>query len=232
MITLKGIKKSFYNGKKKVEVLKGIDLYVAKGEKIAIVGPSGSGKTTLLNLVGGLDKPDEGVLLWGDKPIDFQNEEVLTQYRKSQIGFIFQFYHLMPELTVFENVILPGLMAGWRRNDCYQRGEELLRRLNLFDKASSKIYVLSGGERQKVAIARALFLKPQLLLADEPTGNLDTDSAKEVIKLILELNQMHNLTLMLVTHNMSLAQKMDKIYLLKEGFIVEYNHSHTEEITS
>ncbi|MFN3920901.1 MAG: ABC transporter ATP-binding protein [Caldimicrobium sp.] len=228
MIKLKGIKKSFYNGGKKVEILKGIDLEIKKGEKIAIVGPSGSGKTTLLNIIGTLDMPDEGTIIWEDRPINFQKEEELANLRKNKIGFVFQFYHLLPELTVLENIILPGLIAGWSRKRALEKGEELLKRLNLWEKHSSKIYVLSGGERQKVAIGRAIFLNPLLLLADEPTGNLDPESGREVINLFLELNAAYALTLIMVTHNLFLAKNMDKVYLLKEGFIVEYNNFKVE----
>lgn len=229
MIKLKGITKSFYNGEKRIKILKGIDLEIMKGEKIAIVGPSGSGKTTLLNIIGTLDKPDEGTITWEERLIDFQKEEELASLRKNKIGFVFQFYHLMPELTVMENTILPGLMAGWSWERAIKRGEELLKRLNLWEKHTSKIYVLSGGERQKVAIARALFLNPTLLLADEPTGNLDPESGREVIKLFLELNAAYALTLIMVTHNLALAKNMDKVYLLKEGFIVEYRYPKIEE---
>lgn len=229
MIKLKGITKSFYNGEKRIKILKGIDLEIMKGEKIAIVGPSGSGKTTLLNIIGTLDKPDEGTITWEERLIDFQKEEELASLRKNKIGFVFQFYHLMPELTVMENIILPGLMAGWSWERAIKRGEELLKRLNLWEKHTSKIYVLSGGERQKVAIARALFLNPTLLLADEPTGNLDPESGREVIKLFLELNAAYALTLIMVTHNLALAKNMDKVYLLKEGFIVEYRYPKIEE---
>lgn len=229
MIKLKGITKSFYNGEKRIKILKGIDLEIMKGEKIAIVGPSGSGKTTLLNIIGTLDKPDEGTITWEERLIDFQKEEELASLRKNKIGFVFQFYHLMPELTVMENIILPGLMAGWSWERAIKRGEELLKRLNLWEKHTSKIYVLSGGERQKVAVARALFLNPTLLLADEPTGNLDPESGREVIKLFLELNAAYALTLIMVTHNLALAKNMDKVYLLKEGFIVEYRYPKIEE---
>ncbi|MFN3505540.1 MAG: ABC transporter ATP-binding protein [Caldimicrobium sp.] len=224
MLKLEGIKKSFFNGKKKVEVLRGINLEVKRGEKIAIVGPSGSGKTTLLNIIGTLDEPDEGLLLWEGKVLSFQDEEELANFRMKSIGFVFQFYHLMPELTVMENIILPGMISGWSKEKLLMRGMYLLEKLNLKEKKEAKIYTLSGGERQKVAIARALFLNPQLLLADEPTGNLDPESASEVIKLFLELNKCYQLSIILVTHNLELAKNMDKVYLLKEGFIVEYNY--------
>ncbi|MFN4196518.1 MAG: ABC transporter ATP-binding protein [Caldimicrobium sp.] len=224
MLTLKGIKKSFFNGGKRVEVLRGIDLKVEKGEKVAIVGPSGSGKTTLLNIIGTLDEPDEGLILWEGKEISFHDEKELANFRMKRIGFVFQFYHLMPELNVIENIILPGMISGWSKEKLIRRGKELLERLNLADKEEAKIYTLSGGERQKVAIARALFLNPQLLLADEPTGNLDSESASEVMKLFLELNESYQLSIILVTHNLELAKNMDKVYLLKEGFIVEYKY--------
>ncbi|MFN3406757.1 MAG: ABC transporter ATP-binding protein [Caldimicrobium sp.] len=224
MLTLKGIKKSFFNGKKRVEVLRRVDLKVERGEKVAIVGPSGSGKTTLLNIIGTLDEPEEGLIMWEGKEISFNDEEELANFRRKSIGFVFQFYHLMPELNVMENIILPGMISGWGKEKLLKRAEELLERLNLLDKKEAKIYTLSGGERQKVAIARALFLNPQLLLADEPTGNLDPDSATEVMKLFLELNDIYQLSIILVTHNLELAKNMDKVYLLKEGFIVEYKY--------
>ncbi|MFN3568079.1 MAG: ABC transporter ATP-binding protein [Caldimicrobium sp.] len=224
MITIKGIKKSFFNGRKRIEVLRGVDLKVERGEKVAIVGPSGSGKTTLLNIIGTLDEPDEGLIMWEGKGISFNDEEELANFRRKNIGFVFQFYHLMPELNVMENIILPGMISGWSKERLLRRAEELLERLNLVDKKEAKIYTLSGGERQKVAIARALFLNPQLLLADEPTGNLDPYSATEVMKLFLELNDIYQLSIILVTHNLELAKNMDKIYLLKEGFIVEYKY--------
>ncbi len=221
-LELKGIKKVFYNGERVIEVLKEIDLWVEKGEKIAIVGPSGSGKTTLLNIIGTLDKPTSGELFINGKKIDYEKEEELSLLRRRKIGFVFQFYHLLPELNVFENLIIPGLIDGLPFGDIEKIGEELLVRLRLSHKKDARVYTLSGGERQKLAIGRALFLKPELLLADEPTGNLDPESAKEVLQLFLELNKEFNTTLLMVTHNMEIAKKMDRIYLLKEGFLVEY----------
>jgi len=221
-LQLLGIKKRFFNGNKEIEVLKGVNLEVTKGEKIAIVGPSGSGKTTLLNIIGTIDKPSEGKVFFEGKEVEFEREEELSFLRRKKIGFVFQFYHLLPELNVYENLILPGKLDELSEEEIKKRAEELLERLNLKEKAFSRIYTLSGGERQKVAIGRALFLKPELVLADEPTGNLDPESAKEVVELFLQLNRELNLTLILVTHNLEIAKKMDKIYLLKEGFLVEY----------
>jgi len=221
-LRLLGIKKRFFNGNKEIEVLKGIDLEVSKGEKIAIVGPSGSGKTTLLNIIGTIDKPSEGKVLFEGKEVEFEREEEVSFLRRKKIGFVFQFYHLLPELNVYENLILPGRLDELSEEEIKRRAEALLERLSLKEKAFSQIYTLSGGERQKVAIGRALFLKPELVLADEPTGNLDPESAKEVVELFLQLNRELNLTLILVTHNLEIAKKMDKVYLLKEGFLVKY----------
>ncbi len=217
------IKKSYFNGQKRIEVLKGVDFSVKRGEKIAIVGPSGSGKTTFLNILGTLDSPDSGELFWEGEKIDFKKEERLSFLRRKRMGFVFQFYHLMPELTLLENVILPGLMAGLIKEKAEKRAKELLEKLGLWERAYQKIYTLSGGERQKTAMARAIFLEPEVLLADEPTGNLDSESAQEVIELFLELNRKKALTLILVTHNLEIAKKMDIIYLLREGFLVKYS---------
>ncbi|BAU22971.1 ABC transporter ATP-binding protein [Caldimicrobium thiodismutans] len=223
------IKKGFSNGKKRIEVLKGINFEVNKGEKIAILGPSGSGKTTLLNILGTLERPDSGEVFWEEKVLNFRDERELSFIRRKKMGFVFQFYHLMPELNVLENIMLPGLMEGLPRKEAQKRGEELLKRLKLSEKAWQRIYTLSGGERQKVAIARAIFLSPKILFADEPTGNLDAESAKEVVQLFLELNQELSLTLVVVTHNLEIAKKMDRIYLLKEGFLVEYSETSLRE---
>lgn len=222
LLKVRNLQKSFRNGNKAVTVLKDINLEVEAGSKLAIVGPSGSGKTTLLNILGTIDRPDAGEILWEGRPLNWDAERELATLRMEKLGFVFQFYYLMPELNVEENIILPGLMAAWESGSIVERLEELLEVLNLQEKRKAKIYTLSGGERQKVAIARAVFLKPKLLLADEPTGNLDPESTKEVLKIFLELNATQGVTLILVTHNLELAQKMDKIYLLKEGFLVEY----------
>ncbi|PMP63354.1 MAG: hypothetical protein C0197_02745 [Caldimicrobium thiodismutans] len=222
-VELKNIKKVFFNGDKPIEILKGVELKVEKGEKIAIVGPSGSGKTTLLNIIGTIDKPTTGEIFFNGVGIDYQDDEKLSFFRRKKIGFVFQFYHLLPELNVFENLIIPGLIEGLSWMEIERTAKELLEKLRLIPKKDARVYTLSGGERQKLAIGRALFLKPELLLADEPTGNLDPESAKEIINLFIELNQELKITLILVTHNMEIAKKMDKVYLLKEGFLVEYN---------
>ncbi|MCS7278734.1 MAG: ABC transporter ATP-binding protein [Thermodesulfobacteriaceae bacterium] len=221
LLELREITKSFETSQGKLEILKKINLKIQKGEKISIVGPSGVGKTTLLNIIGTLDYPSSGEILFLGEKINFSDEEKLSQLRKEKIGFIFQLHYLIPEFTVVENIILPGLISNFKKEDCERRAEELLRRFNLLKRKEHKPSQLSGGERQKVAIARALFLNPPLLLADEPTGNLDPESAKEVAEVFLKVNEELNTTIILVTHNLELAQKMDKIFLLKNGFLVE-----------
>jgi len=225
VVELRGITKKYFYPQGEVEVLKGIDLKVEKGEKIAVVGPSGVGKTTLLNIIGTLDYPTSGeIYLFGEK-LDYKNDVALTKLRKEKIGFIFQLHYLMPEFTVLENVILPGLISQWKKEDCLRRAYELLEKLNLSGKENYKPFRLSGGERQKVAIARALFLNPALLLADEPTGNLDQDSAREVVDLFLKISKEIGVTVIMVTHNWELAKKMDKIFLLKNGFLVKLENT-------
>jgi len=225
VVELKGITKKYFYPQGEVEVLKGIDLKVEKGEKIAVVGPSGVGKTTLLNIIGTLDYPTSGeIYLFGEK-LDYRNDATLTKLRREKIGFIFQLHYLMPEFTVLENVILPGLISQWKKEDCLRRAYELLEKLNLSGKENYKPFRLSGGERQKVAIARALFLNPALLLADEPTGNLDQDSAREVVDLFLKISKEMGVTVIMVTHNWELAKKMDKIFLLKNGSLVKLKNT-------
>jgi len=221
IVELKEIKKKYFYPQGELEVLKRINLKVYKKDKIAIVGPSGVGKTTLLNIIGTLDYPTSGEIYFFGKKLDYSDEETLLKLRKENIGFIFQLHYLIPEFTVLENITLPGLISQWKKEDSLKRAYEILERLNLSEKKHYKPFRLSGGERQKVAIARALFLNPTLLLADEPTGNLDQESAKEVIELFLRVNEELNVTVIMVTHNWELAKKMDKIFLLKNGFLVK-----------
>ncbi|MDF2953507.1 MAG: ABC-type lipoprotein export system [Thermodesulfobacterium sp.] len=225
VVELRNVTKKYFYPQGEFEVLKGIDLNVKKGDKIAIVGPSGVGKTTLLNIIGTLDCPTSGDIYLFGKRLDYKDEKTLLKLRKEKIGFIFQLHYLIPEFTVIENVILPGIISRWKREDCYKRAYELLEKLNLSGKENYRPFRLSGGERQKVAIARALFLNPALLLADEPTGNLDQESAKEVINIFLKVNEELNVTVIMVTHNWELAKKMDRIFLLKNGFLIKLNNT-------
>jgi len=223
MIILKlvDIKKSYKVGEEIVQVLRKVNLDVSQGEKIAILGPSGSGKTTLLNIISALDRPDEGKVLYLERDVHNLNDDEQAKYRLQEIGFIFQFYHLLPELTVLENILLPGIIAGVEVEPAEKRALELLEILSIKGKENYRVYPLSGGERQKVAIARALLLKPKLILADEPTGNLDPHSAESVINLLFSLCEKEGSTLILVTHNIELAKRCEKRYLLREGHLVE-----------
>ncbi len=225
LVELKNITKTYPSPQGELEVLRGINLRVEKGDKITIVGPSGVGKTTLLNIIGTLDKPTSGDIYFFGEKLDYKNEEKLLKLRKEKIGFIFQLHYLIPEFTVIENIILPGLVSYWKKERYLERGRELLKKLNLSEKEKYKPYKLSGGERQKVAIARALFLNPDLILADEPTGNLDFQSAKEIVNIFLNINQDFGTTIIMVTHNWELAKKMDKIFLLKEGFLIKLENT-------
>ncbi len=220
-LVLQEIRKSFFYLNKKVEILKGVNLSVEKGEKIAIVGPSGVGKTTLLHIIGTLEKPDSGELFLNGRSLSLISEKELAEVRKRFIGFVFQMHYLLPELTVLENVLLPGKLAGLKDKEADERAKVLLELFGLGERLFYKPSRLSGGERQRVAIARALLLNPPLLLADEPTGNLDPQTAEEVIQAFLKANKEAETTLILVTHNLDFAKKMDKIFLLKNGVLVK-----------
>jgi len=221
LLSLRDVQKSYKVGEEVVCVLRQVNLEVHKGEKLAVLGPSGSGKTTLLNLISALDRPDSGKVLYLGRDVHALTEDEQSEYRLHEVGFIFQFYHLLPELTVLENVLLPAIIAGVGLDPAKERALELLGHLSLAGKAHYKVYPLSGGERQKVAIARALLLKPKLVLADEPTGNLDPQSAETVINLLISLCEKEGSTLILVTHNYELAKRCEKRYLLRDGHLVE-----------
>ncbi len=220
-----GVKKSYTTGRTKLNVLQGIDLAVAKGEILGIVGASGSGKSTLLQILGLLDHPDEGRVLFRGKDIIGREESVQAAYRAESVGFIFQFYHLLPELSALENVMLPEMIrkspAEWKAAETAikKRAEELLDVVRLKDRATHHPGELSGGEKQRVAIARALMNKPEVLLCDEPTGNLDSRTSREVVDLILDLNRNLGQTFVIVTHEMSLASKANRVYRIDEGIL-------------
>lgn len=226
ILRLEEISKKYVYGNEEIEVLKRIDLEVYERDLIAIVGPSGVGKTTLLNIMGTLDKPTSGNVYFYEKKINFKKEEELLEIRKRSIGFVFQFHHLLPEFNVIENVMLPGVISGLNKEECLRRADELLERLGLSHRKTHKPSSLSGGERQRVAIARALFLNPKLLLADEPTGNLDPQTAKEVIEVFLKINEEFNTTIVVATHNWEFASKMEKIFLIKNGFLIKLDRKN------
>lgn len=216
-IKLENVYKTF----KPVEVLKDINLEILDNEFISIVGPSGAGKSTLLHLIGTLEKPDKGTVKYDDKDIYKLNDKELSNFRNKNIGFVFQFHHLLPEFSAIENVMLPALIAGISKEKATEKAERLLTELNLEHRLTHKPQELSGGEQQRVAIARALINDPKFLLADEPTGNLDSQNAEEVINLFKRLHNQANLTIILVTHQESFANISDRIIHIKDGYIVK-----------
>ncbi|EHL31259.1 lipoprotein-releasing ABC transporter ATP-binding protein LolD [Legionella drancourtii] len=215
--------KSYNDGASKVEVLRGIDLSIAKGERVAIIGPSGSGKSTLLHLLGGLDQPTSGDVFV--KGVNWQkiNEKKRCQLRNQSLGFIYQFHHLLPEFTALENVCMPLLLGNASVKAAKMAASKILDAVGLQARKEHKPAQLSGGERQRVAIARALVHQPHCVLADEPTGNLDQATATKVFDLMLELNQKMNTALVIVTHDQQLAQRMDRVLVLGEGLLAEFN---------
>lgn len=213
--------KGYSNGTKEVEVLRGVDLFVRPGETVAVTGPSGVGKSTLLHILGLLDRPGKGSVLMDGMDLIGMAETERAKVRNRRIGFVFQFFQLLPEFSALENVIMPGLIAGERRSQLKSRASEMLDELGLADRASHRPGELSGGEQQRVAIARALIMNPGVLLADEPTGNLDPDTGAEIEQLMTKLNGMHNTTLIVVTHKESLARAMDRRVTLVGGKLKE-----------
>ena len=215
------LRKSYFDGDTELPVLKGINLTVRRGEMICIVGPSGVGKSTLLHVIGTLDAPTSGKVLFEGEDIFGMDQEKLADFRSHQIGFIFQFHYLLPEFTALENVAMGALIAGRPADEAFAKAEELLKRVGLKERMNHKPTKLSGGERQRVAVARALVNDPKLILADEPTGNLDTRTSETVFKLIWELKETMGKTLILATHDLNLARRGDRIAKLIDGKIVE-----------
>ena len=217
LIRAQQIFKSFGNKTKRVEVLKGIDLVFEQGERAAIVGASGVGKTTLLHVLGTLDRPTSGKVFYQGKDIFQMGEKELAHFRNREIGFVFQFHHLLPEFNAIENTMMPCLIQGSTKKEASLRAESILTLVGLRDRLSHKPGELSGGEQQRVAVARALVLEPKVLLADEPTGNLDTRTGESVFDLLTELNQIKGVTLLVVTHNLKFADKMSRQIHLVDG---------------
>jgi len=217
LIEVQKIFKSYGNGTKRVEVLKGVDLTFHRGEKAAIVGASGVGKTTLLHVLGTLDRPTAGKVLFEGKDIYALNEKDLAFFRNREIGFVFQFHHLLPEFNALENTMMPCLIRGISKEESLSRAETILTMVGLNERFSHKPGELSGGEQQRVAVARALVLEPKVLLADEPTGNLDTKTGESVFDLLQEMNRIKGVTLVVVTHNVKLAEKLSRQIQLIDG---------------
>jgi lipoprotein-releasing system ATP-binding protein len=215
MIEISQITKSFSG----IKVLKGISFTVKKGGIVSIAGASGAGKTTLLQIIGTLSKPDQGTVFINDKNINTLRDKKLAKFRNSEIGFVFQFHHLLPEFTAFENICIPGFIAKKPRQDVEQKAKELLGFLKLEDRAGHKPNELSGGEQQRIAVARALINNPSVILADEPSGNLDSKNKEELHNLFFKLREKFHQTFIIVTHDNSLAKMSDRIITLKDGII-------------
>jgi lipoprotein-releasing system ATP-binding protein len=216
MLTGKNIHKRYGT----LEVLKGVDIDIQKGEVVSIVGPSGSGKSTLLHILGTLDKADAGAVSMNQTTITSLTGNKLAAFRNKHIGFIFQFHHLLPEFTALENVCIPGWLAGRKKNEVRTEAEKLLAMLGLSERMENKPNQLSGGEQQRVAVARALINKPGVVMADEPTGNLDSANAKELHQLFFDLRDKFGQTFLIVTHNEELARLSDRVLHMKDGKIV------------
>jgi lipoprotein-releasing system ATP-binding protein len=217
VLECRGVGRRFNEGASTLVVLQGADLKVMPAERVAIVGASGSGKTTLLQIMGGLDEPDEGEVLVNGEAMHGTDETTKGELRNRYIGFVYQFHHLLPEFTAEENVAMPLMIRRQPRTDAIETARGLLRRVGLGERLHHKPGELSGGERQRAAVARALITRPQLVLADEPTGNLDAGNGGHVLKLMLELNQELQTSLVVVTHDQSIASRMDRILVLEDG---------------
>ncbi len=213
MIDIKGIKKSFGS----LEVLKGIDLHIDKGEVVSIVGPSGAGKTTLLQIIGTLDRPDTGTITIDGIDVSKLSSKKLSDFRNQHIGFVFQFHQLLPEFTAIENIMIPAYIAGASHREAKQRAQELLDFMGLSDRASHKPNELSGGEKQRVAVARALINHPAVILADEPSGSLDSKNKEELHQLFFDLRDKFGQTFVIVTHDEQLASITDRTIHMRDG---------------
>lgn len=202
-----------------IEVLRGVDVEISRGEVVAIAGPSGSGKSTLLHILGTLDKADSGTVLMNDTPLQELSGKKLAAFRNKHIGFVFQFHHLLPEFSAWENVCIPGWLAGRKKAEVKEKAVALLQLLGLAQRLENKPAEMSGGEQQRVAVARALINNPDIVLADEPTGNLDTVNARELHQLFFDLRRQFNQTFLIVTHNEELACLSDRVLYMRDGKI-------------
>lgn len=210
LLQAQGLCKSYYSTRARIQILENLDLSLGHGESLAVVGASGIGKSTLLHILGTLDRPDSGILRFQGADVFQYTEQQLALFRNMRMGFIFQFHHLLPEFTALENAMMPALIQGLSKGRAEISAREMLDRMGLADRLTHKAVDLSGGEQQRVALARALMLKPALLLADEPTGNLDKEHSNHVHRLLLDLNQELEMAMIIVTHNQELASLMDR----------------------
>ncbi len=221
VLGLEGIERTFRQGRNRLEVLRGVDLALREGETVALLGPSGSGKSTLLHVTGLLEKPDAGEVTICGEDCGALDDDSRTGLRRHNLGFVYQHHHLLPEFSALENVAIPQIIAGHGRSAARERAGELLEWMGLAERLSHRPGKLSGGEQQRVAIARALANAPKILLADEPTGNLDPDTAGEVFEVLMRLVRGASLAVLVATHNLDLAAQMDRIVRLENGVLVE-----------
>lgn len=219
MLELKNICKSFTHNSHHIEVLKGVDLAVNSGDSISIIGASGAGKSTLLSIMGTLERPTQGTVLFESRNVSELDDSVLCELRNKEIGFVFQFHHLLPEFDALENTLMPALIARSSKKEATHKAKEILIKVGLKERLKHRMGELSGGEQQRVAIARALIMGPRLLLADEPTGNLDRGTGEGIIDLLLRLNEEEGLALVVVTHNQQLAERMSRPMEILDGRI-------------
>ena len=217
VLELENVQKAFIHNGNVIEVLRGIDLSVGSGESLAVMGASGAGKSTLLSIMGSLELPTSGSVKFNGRHVQELNDTDLCRLRNREIGFVFQFHHLLPELNALENTMMPALIARISRNNAADRAGDILMKVGLGDRLNHRVGELSGGEQQRVAIARAIIMRPKLLLADEPTGNLDKTTGEGIVDLLLQLNQGDGLSLVIATHNQLLAKKMSQAMELVDG---------------
>ncbi len=217
LVSVRGLRKSYVTEAGQLEVLKGIDIEIKSGQMVAVVGASGVGKSTLLHILGTLDRPTSGVVYFNGVDVFGYNDQELALFRNKKIGFVFQFHHLLPEFSALENTMMPALIGGMTTKEAEQRAVELLSELGLSRRLSHRPGELSGGEQQRVAVARALIMEPDLVLADEPTGNLDTKTGRELFDLLRRLNEERGITFLVVTHNESLASECSVVLRMVDG---------------
>ena len=220
VLELTEVRKTFYQGDTAIQVLAGVDLSVSSGEIVALVGPSGSGKSTLLQIAGLLERPEEGVVSILGRMVHKLSDNVRTKIRLNDLGFVYQYHHLLPEFNARENIILPQMIAGKGKNESGKKANDLLSLMNLGDRATHRPARMSGGEQQRVAVARSLANEPKLLLADEPTGSLDPSASEQVISILLELVRNSGIAALVATHNPNLAKQMDRIVQLENGMLM------------
>lgn len=219
LLSARGLVKTFSHGGREIQVLRGLDLDVTRGERVAILGKSGVGKSTLLHVLGTLDRPDQGTVTVESEDVFALSERRLAAFRNGHMGFVFQFHHLLPEFSALENAMIPAIIAGLSRREAESRARTLLDDVGLATRASHRPAELSGGEQQRVALARALVMRPRLILADEPTGNLDDATSEEVHNLFADLNNRFGVAFLVATHNRRLAARMDRVLRLEDGIV-------------